>query len=92
MDFFATLSPDTITLLLAMLGLAALIMRTTARLDADRRAAEQREMQRPARFDSAMDDFRKEMQRLAERQARVEHGIAPCARHERMNGEAWRHG
>lgn len=54
------------------LGLAILLMRTTARLDrridndkaaadADRRAWQQ-----------SMDDFKKEMQKLAERQSRVE--------------------
>ena len=54
------------------LGLAILLMRTTARLDrridndkaaadADRRA-----------FQAGMDDFKKEMQRLAERQVRLE--------------------
>ena len=44
------------------LGLAVLIMRSTARVDADRRAAD-------ARFDTAMDAFRTNMQRLAERHA-----------------------
>ena len=54
------------------LGLAILLMRTTARLDrridndkaaadADRRAWQQ-----------SMDDFKKEMQRLAERQSRID--------------------
>ena len=54
------------------LGLAILLMRTTARLDrridndkaaadADRRA-----------WQESMDDFKKEMQKLAERQSRVE--------------------
>lgn len=47
------------------LGLAVLIMRSTARVDADRRAAQ-------VRFDTAMDAFRSEMQRLAERRSRVE--------------------
>ena len=53
------------------LGIAILLMRTTARLDrridndkaaadADRRA-----------FQAGMDDFKKEMQRLAERQVRL---------------------
>ena len=43
------------------LGLAVLIMRSTARVDADRRALQ-----------SAMDIFRTEMMRLAERQSRLE--------------------
>ena len=71
---------DTLTIIGTVLavgfGLATLIMRSTARLDADRR-----EVQR--RFDDAMADFRRqsetwrsdfrtEMQRLAERQSHVE--------------------
>ena len=47
------------------LTLAVLILRVTSRLDADRRAVQ-------ARFDTAMDTFRTEMQRLAERQSHVE--------------------
>lgn len=39
--------------------------RSLSRLDADRRAIQ-------ARFDTAMDTFRAEMQRLAERQSHVE--------------------
>ena len=49
------------TVIAVGLALATLIMRSTARLDADRRA-----------FQSAMDIFRAEMQRLAERQSHVE--------------------
>ena len=74
------LSPDTITLLVAVLavgiGLATLIMRSTSRLDADRHETQRRfdadrhETQR--RFDAAMETFRAEMQRLAERQSHVE--------------------
>ena len=47
------------------LALAALIMRSTARQDADRPAIQ-------ARFDTAMDAFGTGMQRLAERRPRVE--------------------
>ena len=54
------------------LALAVLMMRITARLDADRRAAD-------AKFDAdrrahqaSMDAFRAEMREIAERQARVE--------------------
>ena len=47
------------------ISLAILILRNTSRLDADRRAFQ-------ARFDTAMDAFRTEMQRLAERQSHVE--------------------
>lgn len=49
------------TVIAVGLALATLIMRSTARLDADRRA-----------FQSAMDTFRAEMQRLAERQSHAE--------------------
>ena len=58
------------------LALATLIMRSTARQDADRRAtqaaaeADQRAVQ--ARFDTAMAAFRTEMRRLAERRSHVE--------------------
>ena len=62
MTFFGlTLSPDTLALLLGMIGLASLIMRTTARID-----------RRMDRFEDAMATFRSEMLRLAERRARVE--------------------
>ena len=47
------------------LTLAVLILRVTSRLDADRRAVQ-------ARFDTAMDTFRTEMHRLAERRSHVE--------------------
>ena len=53
------------TVLAVGLALATLIMRSTARQDADRRAIQ-------ARFDTAMDTFRTEMQRLAERRSHVE--------------------
>ena len=64
--------PQLFTIIGSVLGvgfaLAVMAMRITARLDrriddasADRRA-----------FQAAMDDFRKEMQRLAERQSHVE--------------------
>ena len=49
------------TVIAVGLALATLIMRSTARLDADRCA-----------FQSAMDTFRAEMHRLAERQSHVE--------------------
>ena len=64
------------TVLAVGLALATLIMRSTARQDVDRRAiqaaadADRRAIQ--ARFDTAMDTFRTEMHRLAERQSNVE--------------------
>ena len=61
------------------LALAVLIMRSTARVDADRRAfqAEAAQDRRALQasmdsFRAAMDSFRAEMQRLAERQSRIE--------------------
>ncbi len=53
------------TVLAVGLALATLIMRSTARQDADRRTVQ-------ARFDTAMDTFRTEMHRLAERRSHVE--------------------
>ena len=47
------------------IALAVLILRAASRLDADRRA-----------FHAAMDAFRTEMQRLAERQSHVEGRVA----------------
>ena len=63
-------------------GLAMLIMRSTARVDADRRAALQASMDS---FRAAMDAFRAEMQRLGERQSRLE-GMHEG--HERSHGTA----
>ena len=64
------------TVLAVGLALAALIMRSTARLDADRRvaqaAAEAARRAIQARFDTAMAAFRAEMHRLAERRSHVE--------------------
>ena len=60
---------DTLTILGTVLavgfGLATLLMRTTARIDRRIDRAEDR-------FESAMDTFRTEMRRLAERQSHVE--------------------
>ena len=53
------------TVLAVGLALATLIMRSTARQDADRRAVQ-------ARFDTAMDTFRTGMHRLAELRSHVE--------------------
>ena len=53
------------TVLAVGLALATLIMRSTARQDAGRRAIQ-------ARFDTAMAAFRAEIHRLAERQSNVE--------------------
>ena len=67
-----SLSPDTLTLLVAIIGtglaLAGLIMQGSTRHDADMRE-----------FRRAMDAFRAEMQRLAERQARVEGALSTAA-------------
>ena len=49
-----------------------LIIRSTARIDADRRAFQTEAAADRRAFQSAMSDFRKEMQRLAERQSHLE--------------------
>ena len=70
-----TLSPDTLAIIGTVAGtvfgtggfLAVMFWRTASRLDADRRE-----------FQRAMDDFRKEMQRLAERQSHIEGRMRPA--------------
>ena len=60
-------------------GLAGLMIRTTARLDRridDKAAADADRRAHQARFDTAMDAFRIEMQRLAGRQSHVEGRVA----------------
>ena len=54
------------------LALAVLMMRITARLDADRRAADTRADADRRAHQASMDAFRVEMRQIAERQARVE--------------------
>ena len=54
------------------LALAVLMMRITARLDADRRAADARADADRRAHQASMDAFRVEMREIAERQARVE--------------------
>jgi len=54
------------------LALAVLIIRSTARIDADRRAFQTEAAADRRAFQSAMSDFREEMQRLAERQSHLE--------------------
>ena len=64
------------TMLAVGFGLAGLMIRTTARLDRriddDKAAADADRRAHQARFDTAMDIFRTEMQRLAEGQLHVE--------------------
>ena len=61
-------------------GLAGLMIRTTARLDRriddDKAAADADRRAHQARFDTAMDAFRAEMRRLAERQSHVDGRVA----------------
>ena len=54
------------------LALAVLMMRITARLDADRRAFEAKADADRRAHQASMDAFRAEMREIAERQARVE--------------------
>ena len=60
------------TVLAVGVALATLIMRSTARVDADRRAFAAEAATDRRNFDAKMDAFRTEMQRLAERQSHVE--------------------
>ena len=60
------------TVLAVGLALAGLIMRSTNRLDADRRSSDARYDSMMREFRDGMNSFRAEMQRLAERQSRVE--------------------
>ena len=59
------------------LALAVLIMRSTARIDADRRAFQAEAAADRRAFQAGMDQFRTEMQRLAERQSTLE-GARPA--------------
>ena len=67
---------DTFSIIGSVLGtglaLAVLMMRITARLDADRRAADARADADRRAHQASMDTFRVEMREIAERQARVE--------------------
>ncbi len=73
-----TVAGSAIALFLGLLGLATMAWRMTSRLDAridsERAAAD---ADRRA-FQAAQEDFRKEMQRLAERQSRVEGRMNPA--------------
>ncbi len=76
LTFFATIGGAVVTVIVAVVGvgiaLARLIKGETARIDADRHAADARHAADLREFRSAMDTFRTEMQRLAERQSHVE--------------------
>ncbi len=59
-----------------VIALARLIKGETARIDADRRASDARHDADMREFRTAMDTFRTEMLRFAERQSRVEGHLA----------------
>ena len=67
---------DTLSIIGSVIGtglaIALLMMRITARLDADRRAADARADADRRAHQASMDAFRIEMREIAERQARVE--------------------
>ena len=67
------LTPDVLSILGVGLGLALLMLRTLARIDSYRAEAS---ADRCA-FQAGMDDFRREMQRLAERQSNLEGRMRP---------------
>ncbi len=54
------------------LALAVLILRSTSRIDADRRAFQAEAAVDRRAFQAGMDDFRNRMQRLGERRSRLE--------------------
>lgn len=54
------------------LALGLMMMRIAARIDADRRAFQSEAAQDRRALQASMDAFRAEMQRLAERQSRIE--------------------
>ena len=60
------------TVIAVGIALAALILRATSRIDADRRAFQAEAAADRRAWQASMDDFRAEMQRLAERQAHIE--------------------
>ena len=64
------------TVLAVGLALAGLIMRSTARLDEDRRAFQTEAAADRRAWQTTMDTFRTEMQRLAERHASEMRGLA----------------
>ncbi len=64
------------TVLAVGIALAGLIMRSTARVDADRRAADARFDRAMSEWRASMDAFHTEMQRLAEPQSHVEGRIS----------------
>ena len=60
------------TIIVVGLALAGLIMRNTARLDADRRSFQAEAAADRRAFQAGMDEFRREMQRIADRQSHLE--------------------
>ena len=68
-QLYAIIGPIVGSIAVVGISLAVLILCNTSRLDADRRAHQ-------ARFDTAMDAFRTEMQRLAKRRSHGEGRVA----------------
>ena len=60
------------TIIVVGLALAGLIMRNTARLDADRRSIQAEAAADRRAFQAGMDEFRREMQRIADCQSHLE--------------------
>ena len=71
-DLFAIIGSMFGTTLGVALALGVMTMRITARIDADRRAFQAEAAQDRRALQASMDRFQAEMQRLAERQSRVE--------------------
>lgn len=71
-DLFAIIGSMFGSTLGVALALGVMTMRITARIDADRRAFQAEAAQDRRALQASMDRFQAEMQRLAERQSRVE--------------------
>ena len=73
---FAGMNADTLSIIGSVIGtglaIALLVMRITARLDADRRAADARADSDRRAHQASMDALRLEMREIAERRTRVE--------------------
>lgn len=71
-DLFAIIGSMFGSTLGVALAMGVMTMRITARIDADRRAFQAEAAQDRRALQASMDRFQAEMQRLAERQSRVE--------------------
>ena len=71
-DLYTVIGSSVGSVVLVGMILAVPILRATSRIDADHRTFQTEAAADRRAFQKSMDDFRKEMQRLAERQSRLE--------------------